>query len=67
MKDITSEADVRAFSFDAIPSNAIDRILIYKTPAPELPADFAGAAIQIFTAKQVSSDESGVKRRLILC
>ncbi|HMQ90550.1 MAG TPA: carboxypeptidase-like regulatory domain-containing protein, partial [Flavilitoribacter sp.] len=45
----SSEADIRAFSFDVIPSNAIDRILIYKTPAPELPADFAGAAIQIFT------------------
>ncbi len=45
----SSESDVRAFSFDVIPSNMIDRIMIYKTPAPELPADFAGAAIQIFT------------------
>jgi outer membrane receptor for ferrienterochelin and colicin len=45
----SSEADIRAFSFDVVPSSAIDRILIFKTPAPELPADFAGAAIQIFT------------------
>jgi len=54
----SSEADVRAFSFDAIPSNAIDRILIFKTPAPELPADFAGAAIQIFTKS--NADENGI-------
>lgn len=45
----SSETDVRAFSFDMIPSSLIDNILVYKTPAPELPADFAGAAIQIFT------------------
>lgn len=54
----SSEADIRAFSFDVIPSNAIDRILIYKTPAPELPADFAGAAIQIFTKS--NADENSL-------
>ena len=41
------EADKRAFSFDAIPSGLISNILIYKSPAPELPADFAGAAINV--------------------
>jgi len=45
----SSESDVKAFSFDVIPSSLLDRIMVYKTPAPELPADFAGAAIQIFT------------------
>jgi TonB-dependent receptor len=45
----STETDQRAFSFDVIPSNMINNILIYKTPAPELPADFAGASIQIFT------------------
>jgi hypothetical protein len=45
----SSEADKRAFSFDVIPSAAIDRMMVYKTPAPELPADFAGATVQIFT------------------
>ncbi len=45
----SSESDVKAFSFDVIPSAMLDRILVFKTPAPELPADFAGAAIQIFT------------------
>ncbi|HOY31290.1 MAG TPA: outer membrane beta-barrel protein [Bacteroidales bacterium] len=43
------ESDVKAFSFDLIPSSLIDNILVYKTPAPELPGDFAGAAIEIFT------------------
>lgn len=56
----SSEADVRAFSFDVIPSNAIDRILIYKTPAPELPADFAGAAIQIFSKSNADENSLSV-------
>ena len=43
------EADKRAFSFDAIPGSMIDNILIYKSPAPELPGDFAGAAIDVET------------------
>ncbi len=43
----SSEIDKRAFSFDIIPSDLIDNILIYKTPAPELPADFSGAMINI--------------------
>jgi len=51
------EADKRAFSFDAIPSGLIDNILIYKSPAPELPADFAGAAINIQT-KNVADQNS---------
>jgi hypothetical protein len=36
------ESDKKAFSFDLIPSNMIDRILIYKSGAPELPGEFAG-------------------------
>lgn len=43
------EPDVKAFSFDLIPSNALDRFLIYKTGAPELPGNFAGGAVKIFT------------------
>ncbi|HET6559577.1 MAG TPA: TonB-dependent receptor [Prolixibacteraceae bacterium] len=51
------EADKRSFSFDAIPSGLIDNILIYKSPAPELPADFAGAAINVET-KSVADENS---------
>ena len=52
----SSESDVRSFSFDAIPSGLIDNILIYKTAAPELPADFAGAAINILTKTLVDKN-----------
>jgi len=50
------EADKRAFSFDAIPSGMIDNILIYKSPAPELPADFAGAVINVVTKSHVNEN-----------
>lgn len=52
----SSEADVRAFSFDVIPSNMIDNILIFKTPAPELPSDFAGASINVITKNFVEQN-----------
>ncbi len=45
----SSEADRRAFSFDVIPSGMIERILIYKTPSAELPGDFAGGMVKIYT------------------
>jgi outer membrane receptor for ferrienterochelin and colicin len=43
------EADVRSFSFDVIPSAQIDRILVFKSPAAELPGEFAGGVVKIFT------------------
>jgi len=52
----SSEADVKAFSFDVIPSGVIDRILVYKTPSPEIPSDFVGANIQIFTKNTIEND-----------
>lgn len=44
-----TEVDKRAFSFDLIPSGAIDQILIYKSGSPEMPGDFAGGIIQVIT------------------
>jgi TonB-dependent receptor len=43
------ETDVKAFSFDIIPSSQIDRILVYKSPSAELPGEFAGGIVKIFT------------------
>jgi hypothetical protein len=43
------EADVRSFSFDVVPSAMIDRVLIYKSPSPELPGDFSGGVVKIYT------------------
>ncbi len=45
----SSEADVKAFSFDIIPSAMIENIMIFKSPAAELPADFAGGFVKIST------------------
>lgn len=45
----SSEPDKKAFSFDIIPSNLIDNIVINKTASPELPGDFSGGVVQIIT------------------
>jgi len=45
----SSEADVKAFSFDVIPASMIENMLIIKSPAPELPADFSGGFVKITT------------------
>lgn len=54
----STEVDTRAFAFDLIPSNMIDRMLVYKSGGAELPGDFAGAAIDITTKSVV--DENNV-------
>ncbi len=51
------EPNKRAFSFDAVPSGMIGNILIYKSPGPELPADFAGADIDIRTREVADKNE----------
>lgn len=43
------ETDVKSFSFDIIPSSQIDRLLVFKSPAAELPGEFAGGVVKIFT------------------
>ena len=45
----SAEPDKKAFSFDIIPSSMLDRVLIYKTGAPELPGEFAGGVVKIYT------------------
>ena len=45
----STEADRKVFSFDIIPSILIDNIQIFKTAAPDLPADFAGGIVQVNT------------------
>lgn len=51
------ETDIRSFSFDIIPSSLIDRILIYKSPSAELPGDFAGGVVKIYT-KNIPNENS---------
>lgn len=45
----SSEPDRKAFSFDIIPANMVDNIIINKTASADLPGDFAGGVIQILT------------------
>jgi len=54
------EADKRAFSFDLLPSGALDRVMIHKTAAPELPGDFAGGVIRINTLSVPAENETKV-------
>ncbi len=45
----STEVDVKSFSFDLIPSTAIDRMLVFKSASAELPGDMGGGAIKIYT------------------
>jgi TonB-dependent receptor len=45
----STEPNRKAFSFDIVPSNLVDNIIISKTATPDLPGDFTGGAIQIVT------------------
>lgn len=45
----SSEANSKAFSFDILPSNVIDRIMVYKSGAADMPAEFAGGVVKIYT------------------
>lgn len=51
----STEPDRRTFSFDIIPTNLIDNILINKSAAANLPGDFSGGLIQVST-KEVSNN-----------
>jgi hypothetical protein len=45
----STEVDVRAFSFDLIPANAIDRMLVFKTASAENPGEMAGGIVKVYT------------------
>ncbi len=56
----STEVDSRAFAFDLIPSNMIDRMLVYKSGGADLPGDFAGAVINIATKSVVDENSLSV-------
>ncbi len=53
----SSEPDKKAFSFDIIPSNLIDNIIINKTATPDLTGEFAGGLVQIQTKDIPTSNQ----------
>jgi len=52
----STEPDRKAFSFDIIPSNVIDNIIINKTATPEMPGDFAGGVVKVLTKDVPDND-----------
>lgn len=51
------ETDIRSFSFAIIPSSQLDQMLVFKSPAADLPGDFAGGVIKILT-KSIPEENS---------
>jgi hypothetical protein len=43
------ETDIKSFSFDIIPSGQIDRLIILKSPSADMPGDFAGGVVKLYT------------------
>lgn len=54
----STEVDSKAFAFDLIPSGLIDRMLVYKSGSAELPGEFAGADISIYTKNIVDENST---------
>ncbi len=52
------ETDKKSFSFDIIPSNLLDRVMIFKTFTPDLPGDFAGGLVKVYTRKPSYGEKS---------
>lgn len=51
------EPDRKAFSFDLLPSGVLDRMMVYKSGAPELPGEFAGGIIELATMSVPARNE----------
>jgi TonB-dependent receptor len=49
----SSEVDSRAFALDLIPSNMIDRMLVFKSGSDHLPGDMTGSLVKIYTRSTV--------------
>ncbi len=56
----STEVDVKSFSFDLIPSSAIDRMMVFKSPSADLPGDIAGGAIKIYTKTVPDGDNVSI-------
>ena len=48
----STEVETRSFSFDIVPSNILDRMIVYKSGTAENPGDFAGGIIKIYTKRR---------------
>lgn len=53
------ETDVRSFSFATLPSSQLDRVIVYKSPAADIPGDFGGGVVKVYT-KSIPEENSFV-------
>jgi len=51
------ETDVRSFSFQTLPSSQLERMLVFKSPSADLPGDFGGGVVKVFT-KSIPEENS---------
>jgi outer membrane receptor protein involved in Fe transport len=56
----STEIDVRSFAFDLIPSSMIERMMVYKSGSAELPGDFAGGVIKLYTLNAVNENFTNI-------
>jgi len=56
----STEVDSRAFAFDIIPSGMLDRMLVFKSGAPELMGDMSGSLIKVYTKNIVNENFNAV-------
>ncbi len=52
----STEVDKRTFSFDLISSSALDRLMVYKSGSADLPGDFAGGVMKLYTVDHVGDN-----------
>lgn len=52
----STEINKRTFSFDLIPSSMIDRMLVNKSGSADIPGDFAGGMIKVYTVNTIDDD-----------
>lgn len=56
----STEPNRRNFSFDIVPSQLVDNIIVNKTATPDLPGEFAGGLVQINTRDVPTENFLGV-------
>lgn len=55
-----TEVDTRAFSFDLIASNMIERMMVFKSGSATLPGEFAGGVVKIYTKNSFAENFTNV-------
>jgi outer membrane receptor for ferrienterochelin and colicin len=55
-----TEVDTRAFSFDLISSNMIERMMVFKSGSASLPGEFAGGVVKIYTKNSFAENFTNV-------